>query len=103
MWVVHWGLAPEAALEGLGLPPVRARCGSDAASWVAGVQAAPGTQGSLWLGQQEIQRSKRVWQPVLANMLQYSCLESPLSDREAWQATVYRVAELDTVEATLCA
>ena len=20
MWVVHWGLAPEAALEGLGLP-----------------------------------------------------------------------------------
>ena len=21
MWVVHWGLASEAALEGLGLPP----------------------------------------------------------------------------------
>ena len=21
MWVIHWGLAPEAALEGLGLPP----------------------------------------------------------------------------------
>ena len=20
MWVIHWGLAPEAALEGLGLP-----------------------------------------------------------------------------------
>ena len=26
-------------------------------------------------------------------MLQYSCMENPLSDREAWQATVYRVAK----------
>ena len=26
-------------------------------------------------------------------MLQYSCLENPLSDREAWQATVYGVAK----------
>jgi hypothetical protein len=32
----------------------------------------------------------------LANMLQYSCLESPLSDREAQQATVYRVAKSQT-------
>ena len=36
-------------------------------------------------------------------MLQYSCLENPLSDREAWQATVYRIAELDTTEVTLYA
>ena len=35
-------------------------------------------------------------QPVLANILQYSCLEHPLSDREAWQATVYRVAKSQT-------
>ena len=54
MWVVHWGVASEAALEGLGLPPVRARCGGDAAAWVIGVLAAPGTQGSWWPGQQEI-------------------------------------------------
>ena len=27
------------------------------------------------------------------NTLQYSCLENPLSDRGAWQATVYRVAK----------
>ena len=33
------------------------------------------------------------------NPLQYSCLENPL-DREAWQATVHRVAELDTTEVT---
>ena len=33
------------------------------------------------------------------NPFQYSCLENPM-DREAWQATVHRVAELDTTEAT---
>ena len=48
------GFAPEAALEDLGLPPMRARCGGRAAAWVAGVLAAPGTQGSWRLGQQEM-------------------------------------------------
>ena len=33
------------------------------------------------------------------NPFQYSCLENPM-DRGAWQATVHRVAELDTTEAT---
>ena len=56
---------------------VRARCGGGAAAWVAGVLAAPGTQGGWQLGQQEIQCCRRVWQPVLANRLQYSCLENP--------------------------
>ena len=83
------------------LAPVRARCERDAASWVAGVLAAPGTQGVWWLGRQEIQCSRREWQPVLANTLQYSCLEDPLSDREAWPSTVYWVAESNTTEATL--
>ena len=36
-------------------------------------------------------------------MLQYSCLEKPLPDREAWQVTVHRVAESDTTEVTLLA
>ena len=31
--------------------------------------------------------------------LQYSCLENPM-DRGAWQATVYRVAQSHTAEAT---
>ena len=69
--VCFWGCLAE-----LGFSPVRARCGGGAAAWVSGVLAAPGTQESWWLGQQEIQCSRRVWQPVLANMLQYSCLEN---------------------------
>ena len=34
-----------------------------------------------------------------SNPLQYSCLENPL-DGKAWQATVHRLAESDTTEAT---
>ena len=84
---------------------MRARCGGDAAAWVTGVLAAPGTQRSWQLGQQEILCSRRVWQPVLANTLQYSCLETPpppplLPDREAWQTTVYRDAESATTQVT---
>ena len=52
MWVVHWGLAPEAGELGFG--PMRAKCGGGAASWVASVLEAPGTQGGSLLGQQEI-------------------------------------------------
>ena len=33
----------------------------------------------------------------MANTLQYSCLENPFSDREAWQATVYRVTKSQTL------
>ena len=50
MWVIHWGLAPEAALEGLGLFAVS---GSGVAAWFKGVLAAPVTQGCCRLGQQE--------------------------------------------------
>ena len=34
-----------------------------------------------------------------SNPFQYSCLENPM-DRGAWQATVHRIAELDTTETT---
>ena len=71
--------------------PATVECEGGAAAWVAGALAAPGTQGSWRLGQQEIQRSRRVWQPVLASMPQYSCLENHL-----WQATVYQVAKSQT-------
>jgi len=85
--VCSWGCP-----GGLGFAPVRARCGRGAAACVAGFLAAPGTQGSWWLGQQEIQCSRRLWQPVLANKLWYSCLENPRRQRRL-QATVHRVAK----------
>ena len=53
--VCSWGCP-----EGLGFAPVRARCAGGAVAWVAVVLAAPGTQRSWWLGQQEIQCSRRV-------------------------------------------
>ena len=66
---------------------MRARCGGGAAACVAGVLAAPATQGSWQLGKQEIQCSRRVWQqywPIHSSILAWRTL---LPDREAWQAT----------------
>ena len=89
MWVVHWGLL-------LRLPwktwvcPVRARGGGGAPAWVAGfwqVLRGVGSYSSL----------EGLWQPVLTNMLQYSCLENSHSLTEAWQATVYRVRKSQTL------
>ena len=48
------GSATEVVLGGLGSASVKARCGGGTAAWVAGVLVAPGTQGSWWLGQQEM-------------------------------------------------
>ena len=61
---------------GLGFAPVRAKWGGGAAAWVTGVLASPGTPGGWWLGQQGIQCSGRVWQQVMSNTLQYSCLDN---------------------------
>ena len=46
--VCSWGCP-----RGLGFAPVRVRYGGGAAAWVSGAPAAPGTQGSWQLGQQE--------------------------------------------------
>ena len=89
-WVVHCGLAPEAFLEVLGLP-------SDGQEW----------RWCSWLGHRVSGNTRYSRQSVaavvgntvlqegmataLANTLQYSCLETPLSDREAGQDTFYRV------------
>ena len=48
------GFAPEAALEDWGLPLLGPGVEVVVAAWVAGVLAAPGTQGSWWLEQQKI-------------------------------------------------
>ena len=74
---------------------MRARCGGGAAAWVAGVLAAPGTQGGWRLGQQEIESLEGYGN-------QYWPIRSSILDREGWQAIVYRGTELDMTEATLC-
>ena len=48
------GVCSQGCPGGLGSAPVRARCGGGGAAWLAGVLAAPDTQGSWQLGQQEI-------------------------------------------------
>ena len=85
MWVIHWGLPMRLPWRAW-VCPCMARRGGGAAAWVTGVLAAPGTQGSWRLGQQEIWCSRRVWQSVLASTLQYSCLENP----PPWQRSLAR-------------
>ena len=82
---------------------MRARRGDGAAAWVVGVLAAPGTQGSWQLGQQEIQFSRRISQPVLANTVQYGPVFLP-GESQGRQRLVgcclWGHTELDTTEAT---
>jgi len=59
MWVIHWGLHLRLPWRSW-VSPVRARCVGGAASWVAEVLEAPGSQGSWWLEHQEIKCSRRV-------------------------------------------
>ena len=95
--VCSWGCP-----GGPGFDPVGARCGSDAAAWVAGVLAAAGTQGSWRLGQQKIKCFRRLWQSILANMPQYSCLENPSSwQRSLASHSLQGLKESNTTEATL--
>ena len=72
---------------------MRARCGGGAAAWVAGVLAAPGTQGNWWLGQWKYSAlegyGNKDW-PIHSSILAW---RTPFPDREAWQATVYRFAK----------
>ena len=93
MWVVHWGLLPRLP-GGAWVAPVRPRGGGGAAAWVAGVLAAPGPQGGWRLGQQETQCSRRYGSQYWP--LRSSVLAWRTPDREAWQATVYRVAKSRT-------
>ena len=77
--------------------PVSARCGGGAA---AGVLAAPVTEESWWLEHQEIQCSRRVWQPVLVNMLQFLPGEPPRQRSLADHSPQGRT-EPETTKATL--
>ena len=80
---------------------MRARCGGGAAAWVPGVLAAPGTQGVGGWGSRKYSALEgygdQYW-PIHSSMLAW---RTPFPDREARQATVYRVAELDTTDVIL--
>ena len=72
------GFAPEAALEALGLPLRGPGVEVVQLLGLLGFLAAPGTQGSWRLGQQGTKCSRRVRQPVLANMLSIPAWRTPL-------------------------
>ena len=95
--VCSWGYP-----GGLGFAPVRARCGGGAAAWVAGVLAAPGTQGSWQLRQQEIYALEgydhQYW-PICSSILAW---RTRLPDREALKAMVYRVTKSRTLPKQPC-
>ena len=58
---------------------MRARCGGGRAAWVAGVLAAPGTQGGWQLGKQEIRCSRRCqYWPTCSSILAW---RNPLTEK----------------------
>ena len=71
LWVVHWGLLLRLHWRTWVCP-----CEGQLWRWCSCLgcrgSGTQGTQGAWQLGQQEIQCSRRVWQPVLANTLQYA-------------------------------
>ena len=80
---------------GLGSAPMKARGGGGAAAWGRRGSGSTRYSGELVSRAAGNMCSRRIWQPVLANTLQYSCLENH-PDREAWQATVHRVTKSQT-------
>ena len=110
-WVVHWGLAPEAALKGLGLP-VRFRCGSQATAWVTGVLVAPGTQG--WEGggvggyssrkYSSLERCDKQYWPLHSGILAWTTLcltEKTGRPQSAAAAAAAKSLQSDRTEVTL--
>ena len=69
------------------------------ASQVALVVKSPSANAGDTRDASSIPGSRRSPGGEHSNPLQYSCLENPM-DRGAWQATVHRVAELDTTDQT---
>ena len=103
MWVIHWGLF-------LSLPWRAWACPCEGQVWrccsCLSHRGFGSTRysGELQLGQQEIQCSRSIWQPVLANMFQYSCLENhPSWQRSLSGHNLQGCKESDTTEVTLCA
>ena len=108
-WVVHWGLAPAAALKGLGLP-VRFRCGSQATAWVTGVLVAPGTQGSGGGGAvggyssrkySSLERYDKQYWPLHSGILAWRTLCLTEKTGRPQSAAAAKSLQSDSTEATL--
>ena len=88
--VCFWGCP-----GGLGFALVKARGGGRAVAWLLRVLAAPGTRGVGGEGSRKysaLEGDGNQYWPVHSSILAW---RTP-SDREAWQATVYRVAKNQT-------
>ena len=89
---LHFHFSLSCIGEGYG-NPLQCSClenPKDGGAWWAAVCGV----SQNWTRLKRLSSSSRwVWQPVLANILQYSCLENPLCDREACHATIYRVTQ----------
>ena len=94
--VCSWGCP-----GGLGFAPVLATCGGGAAACIAWILAAPGSQGSWQLGQQEIQCFRRVWQSVSIGQHTPAFLPGGPCRHRSLAGHSHRVAELDRTEVTL--
>ena len=97
LWVVHWGLL-------LRLPWRTWVCPSGGQVWrwcsCLGRRGSGSTRSS---GELAARAAGNIVQPAGASTLQCSCLESPLPDRDAWQATVYQVTKSWTRPKRSCA
>ena len=76
---------------------MRARCGGGTTDGVAGVLAVPGTQGVGGQGSRKYSALKGYGNQYLPNHSSILAWRISLTDREAWQATVYRVAKSQTL------
>ena len=101
MWVVHWGLLLRLPWRGWVCP-----CEGQVWRWCRclGRRCSGSTRysGGLAAGAAGNIVLQKGMATSMANTLWYSCLENPVPDREAWQATVYRVAKSCKVSKRLC-
>ena len=81
---------------------VRPRCGGGAAAGVVGVLAAPGRGDDGWGSRNysTLEGYGNQYWPICSSILTW---RTCLPDREAWQATVYRVAKSRTLLKQPCA
>ena len=81
---------------------MRVRCGGGAAAWVAGILAHQVLRGVGGLGSRKYSAlegyGNQYW-PIHPSILAW---RTPFPDREAWQATVYRVAKSRTLLKQSC-